>query len=110
MSPSTGADLGLPSAGDSGEDPGVRGHGAGGHGQCPDHPPDSPQSAPVVVLTQSHCPNWWLTRAMLQVPMQGHGGESPDLANYDTAAPVLHVLVVGFHHKKGCQVSRLHIM
>ena len=47
---------------------------------------------------------------MLQVPMQGHGGESPDLANYDTAAPVLHVLVVGFHHKKGCQVSRLHIM
>ena len=37
--------------------------------------------------------------------MQGEGGEGgADLANYDTEAPVLHVLVVGFHHKKGCQV------
>ena len=38
--------------------------------------------------------------------MLGEGGEgSPvDLANYDQEAPVLHVLVVGFHHKKGCQV------
>ena len=23
--------------------------------------------------------------------------------NYDTSCPVLHVVVVGFHHKKGCQ-------
>ena len=37
--------------------------------------------------------------------MEGAGGEGgADLANYDTEAPVLHVLVVGFHHKKGCQV------
>ena len=37
--------------------------------------------------------------------MEGAGGEGgEDKANYDTEAPVLHVLVVGFHHKKGCQV------
>ena len=38
--------------------------------------------------------------------MLGEGGEGSvvDLANYDQEAPVLHVLVVGFHHKKGCQV------
>ena len=29
------------------------------------------------------------------------GGLSPP--NYDTSNPVLHVVVVGFHHKKGCQ-------
>ena len=34
----------------------------------------------------------------------GPAPASPDLVNYDTAAPVLHVVVVGFHHKKGCQV------
>ena len=40
--------------------------------------------------------------------MLGEGGEgSADLANYDKEAPVLHVLVVGFHHKKGCQVFTL---
>ena len=39
--------------------------------------------------------------------MLGEGGEGPaDLANYDHEAPVLHVLVVGFHHKKGCQVIK----
>jgi len=41
--------------------------------------------------------------------MLGEGGEgSADLANYDKEAPVLHVLVVGFHHKKGCQVEFSH--
>ena len=35
----------------------------------------------------------------------GPSPASPDLVNYDTAAPVLHVVVVGFHHKKGCQVT-----
>ena len=41
--------------------------------------------------------------------MLGEGGEeSADLANYDKEAPVLHVLVVGFHHKKGCQVFTLY--
>ena len=40
--------------------------------------------------------------------MLGEGGEgSADMANYDKEAPVLHVLVVGFHHKKGCQVLTL---
>ena len=43
--------------------------------------------------------------------MLGEGGEGPaDLANYDHEAPVLHVLVVGFHHKKGCQVKTAGIL
>ena len=28
----------------------------------------------------------------------------PPEPNYDSTCPVLHVVVVGFHHKKGCQV------
>ena len=35
-------------------------------------------------------------------------GVSPSLSNYDSNSPVLHVVVVGFHHKKGCQVEYAH--
>lgn len=34
---------------------------------------------------------------------EGGGALSP--SNYNPASPVLHVVVVGFHHKKGCQVE-----
>lgn len=33
---------------------------------------------------------------------------SPASSNYNTSDPVLHVVVVGFHHKKGCQVEYAH--
>ena len=50
----------------------------------------------------------FVTMGKLFSEMLGEGGEqSSDLANYDKEAPVLHVLVVGFHHKKGCQVFTL---
>ena len=61
---------------------------------------------PTTELSQKSCRNYFLYREML-----GEGGEgSIDLANYDREAPVLHVLVVGFHHKKGCQVITKHYM
>ena len=32
-------------------------------------------------------------------------GTAATSENYKSESPVLHVLVIGFHHKKGCQVE-----
>jgi len=38
----------------------------------------------------------------------GTDAQSGSPVNYDASNPVLHVVVVGFHHKKGCQVEYAH--
>lgn len=43
--------------------------------------------------------------------MPGHPGEDMESHGRDEhKGPVLHIVVVGFHHKKGCQVRQLQIL
>lgn len=40
--------------------------------------------------------------------VSGEGVEDDDSRRRKN--PILHVIVVGFHHKKGCQVGKMHII